>query len=220
LEWAFKFKSKLLNPKYPHGPPAHATRAHLPSLFFPRAREPAHVSRPSPYREAFRSLPLPSPGAADGRDPPVSFPLPLARALSWLASLRPASPPLPRRDRSRNRPLPFLLSPPAAATARARSPFPPRLYAFPPPPHEEKREERRRRRRAARGGARGRLHRRRTGASPSRRPERLHRHCGSSCTATTRRPRPATAPALSPSAPPVRTTAAALFLPRCCRPSR
>jgi hypothetical protein len=146
LEWAFKFKSKLLNPKYPHGPPAHATRAHLPSLFFPRAREPAHVSRPSPYREAFRSLPLPSPGAADGRDPPVSFPLPLARALSWLASLRPASPPLPRRDRSRNRPLPFLLSPPAAAplplrhlaaalpcprsataaaTARARSPFSP-----------------------------------------------------------------------------------------------
>jgi hypothetical protein len=105
------------------------------------AREPAHVSRPSPYREAFRSLPLPSPGAADGRDPPVSFPLPLARALSWLASLRPVS-----RRGSRNRPLPFLLSPPAAAplplrhlaaalpcprsataaaTARARSPFSP-----------------------------------------------------------------------------------------------
>jgi hypothetical protein len=92
------------------------------------AREPAHVSRPNPYREAFRSLPLPSPGAADGRDPPVSFPLPPDRPRPRLS---PARSPPPRRPASRQKLQPpaslFLFSFPAAAPL-------PRVTCKPRPP--------------------------------------------------------------------------------------
>jgi hypothetical protein len=91
--------------------------------------------------------------------------------------------------------------------------------SFPPPPHpgevrgeEGKKEKgRARRRRTPPGAARG-AGRRHVGASPSRRPDRLHQRCGSSCTATTRRLRPATAPAPFPFSPSGED--------RCRRPSR
>jgi hypothetical protein len=129
-------------------------------------------------------------------------------AAAWPWHGRRASPP------SAPGPVPQTLGPPPLRTHRSppQNPSRPSPCSFPPPPHPRVRE-RRRRRRSARGGG----HRRHAGASPSRRPDRLHQRCGSSCMATTRRLRPATAPALSPSAPPVRIAAAVPLFSPCCR---
>jgi hypothetical protein len=110
-------------------------------------RKPARASWPSPASRTAATPPFLPPGAADGRVPPVSFPLPLAAPSPGSLRPRRRSPPL--RDRSLQPPAPlFPLSslprPPLprvtcqpcalvpaprqrAVTARAPSSFPPRL---------------------------------------------------------------------------------------------
>jgi hypothetical protein len=111
----------------PRGPPAHrptqpqAQLTSFPFLFFPARHRPS-TTGPAHRRDLSRRFAFPSPGAADGRVPPVSFPF----------FLRPL--PLPARSATHRRsppPRDRIAKPLLLFSPRPRSPTSPRACLSP-----------------------------------------------------------------------------------------